>query len=142
MYMEECCMSLTLVEAFSRATEQSNRYDGLESKRKGNLTENRLKRALERVTSNMRWVHDIRLATKEEDATGKDVVIYTSIGKLYFQAKSSRPSAYQFRRRRPRAIVVVVAVPEDMHEKKLENKSYTALMRLRRHILRIRRRQI
>ena len=142
MYLEEHYMSPALSEAFNKSNERSNRYDGREAKRKGNLTEDRGKRALERVTSNMSWVHRIRLATKEEDAAGIDVVVYTSIGKLYFQVKSSRASAYQFRRNRPRAIIVIVAIPEDMHEKKLENKVQTALMRLRRHILRIRRKQI
>ena len=47
-------------------------------------------RALEVIISaKLNWVHSARLATKEEDSRGIDIVLETDIGQLFFQIKSS-----------------------------------------------------
>jgi hypothetical protein len=45
------------------------------------------------------WILDVRLATKEEDAKGIDIVLTTAHGKLFVQVKSGKAQAREWRKK-------------------------------------------
>jgi len=60
---------------------------------------------------NPTWVRSARLATREEDRKGIDIVIDSIYGDLYLQVKSSRMGKERFLDTHTNAIECVVAVP-------------------------------
>ena len=56
------------------------------------------------------WMQSVRMASREEDRDGIDLVIDSDVGKLYVQVKSSRGGKMAFLQRRRRARVAVVVV--------------------------------
>lgn len=82
------------------------------------------------------WVYSARLATREEDRRGIDVVVSTDVGPLYLQSKSSSKDAQRFRaKRRPILVEVVVAAAQD---DTLMRRVRFALDRLRASVLLLR----
>jgi len=86
---------------------------GKEAKKRGRISEARVLEALA-LPSRPEWMRAFRMATKEEDRAGIDVVVESDVGKLFVQVKSSRrgKAAFVERRRGARIAVVVVAVTD------------------------------
>lgn len=129
-----------VTEAFAQYKQKELRLEGQLGMQKGKRAE---QRALSALTHSLpHWAQTARLATHEEDGRGIDIVIETlRLGDLYVQIKSSRNGARQYRRRRRRAKAIVVVIGEDMEERKIREKMLSAIHRLRRYYLSIRRKK-
>lgn len=131
MFVERYQTPLCLDEVFEKIRIERNQRKGHASNLKGQLAEKRVLRAAFQLCEQASWLFVARLADKNEDASGIDVVVYSSIGKLYLQVKSSHCGARKFRIKRPTAKVMIVIVDPEMNDQKIERKVYDALCRLR-----------
>lgn len=120
-----------LDEVFEKIRNERNLRQGQASNLKGRVAEERVLRAALRLCEETDWLYIARLATSKEDESGIDVVVYSSIGKLYIQVKSSHCGARKFRSKRPLTKVIVVIIDGEMSSVKIEHKVYDALCRLR-----------
>lgn len=77
------------------------------------------------------WMLSARIATKEEDHNGIDIVIQSDIGKLFVQVKSSEKGKEAFSERRRRARVAIIVVHHNDTENDLLNKVVLELTKLR-----------
>lgn len=57
------------------------------------------------------WLGESRLATREEDEAGIDLVVASDVGALFLQIKSSNGGRRHFERTRRRFLVEVVVAP-------------------------------
>jgi hypothetical protein len=87
-----------------------------------------------------KWLRDARLATREEDARGIDIVVTTDVGDVYLQVKSSRIAAEIFQRRPMRAHAEVVVSNDKVTHERLIARAHGAVSRLRAAILQSRKR--
>ena len=87
------------------------------------------------ASSKPAWYRDVRHATREEDDRGIDVVVYTDIGELYLQVKSSKFRAVQFKRKSRKQMIgmIVVKVKDTLDQ--LGAKAFAEVGRLRSQIL-------
>ena len=139
MYTDRYTMPPQLAEAFERARVERNVSTGQAANRKGKLAEDRVLSAAFVVCEKEEWLYVARPATMMEDHDGIDIIVYSSIGKLFLQVKSSHCGARQFRYKRPDAKVIVIIVDPDMGDDKIENKVRDALGRLRKYFMKNRR---
>lgn len=56
------------------------------------------------------WITAVRVATEEEDAQGKDLIVTTDKGEVGLQVKSGRSGYVEFRRRAEHAMIALVMV--------------------------------
>jgi hypothetical protein len=134
------CEPPALTEVFLRCREEQHRVNGKLANQKGRLAEERVFRAVEILSTEFTWIHSTRLATKQEDARGIDVVAETPIGPLYIQVKSSPRGVRHYKSKRRKARVIIVIVTPEMEERKLRDKISGALHVQRNHIMELRRR--
>lgn len=127
-----------ITEAFARCRREQNLKEGRLSNLKGKRAE---ARALEALQRNLpRFAKCARAATDAEDGRGIDVVLETAtMGALYLQIKSSRGCARQYRRKRRKATVAIVVIPEDMDDRTVCKKVLHAVHRLRKEFRALRR---
>ena len=128
-----------LEAAFSRARQLENITSGHRSGEKGRLAEERCVNIVARLSAKLPHITSVRLATEKEDARGIDVVVETDLGKLYLQVKSSHYGAHKYRRKRPNAKTIVIVIPGEMSDDKLQNVIADRLGCLRKLIKRLRR---
>ncbi len=127
-----------LAAAFEKAQQRENETTGQRANEKGRLAERRCLASVLNLTSRSTWIYEARLATLKEDARGIDVVVETDLGKLYLQVKSSHYGAHKYRRKRPHAKTIVIIIPSDMTDAKLQNAVVDRLNCLRKQIKKLR----
>lgn len=126
-------LPLELAAAFEKIRLERNLRQGVLSRLKGQLAEERVFRAAIGLCETYDWIFAARPANRKEDGRGIDIVVYSEWGKLYLQVKSSHSGARRYRDKRPTAKTMVVIVDPDMDDVKVRNKTYEALCRLRRY---------
>lgn len=139
MYLEHTTTPL-LAEAFERIKTETNLQRGHAANLKGRLAEERALAAAFIACEKESWLYVARAATRTEDADGIDIVVYSEVGKLFLQVKSSHYGARRFRYKRPSAKVMVVIIEPEMSAEKVMNKVHVALCRLHQYFMKMRRR--
>lgn len=124
--------------AFLRAEQLEHKTNGHRANEKGRLAEQRCLESVNELRVKSPWIYGARLANLKEDARGIDVVVETDLGKLYLQVKSSHYGAHKFRRKRPKAKAIVIIIPADMTDQKLQNTVAVRLGCLRKYIKKLR----
>ena len=137
--MFDSTWSSQLEAAFLRARQLENITSGHRSGEKGRLAEQRCVNIVAKLSVQFPSIISVRLATDKEDARGIDVVVETDLGKLYLQVKSSHYGAHKYRRKRPNAKTIVIIIPSEMSDDKLQNVVADRLGCLRKQIKRLRR---
>jgi hypothetical protein len=127
-----------LTAAFLRAQELENVTVGQRANEKGHLAERRCLQSVNELCVRYPWIYGARLANLKEDSRGIDVVVETDLGKLYLQVKSSHYGAHKYRRKRPHAKTIIIIIPSDMTDAKLQNAVVDRLNCLRKHIKKLR----
>lgn len=89
-----------------------DRRNGVHGHARGAENERRALMATRRVLERAGWVADARLATREEDEAGIDIVVEDDAGRRCIQVKSSKRGAKGRSRYESRGIAVVVVTPE------------------------------
>ena len=84
------------------------------------------------------WLKSVRLATKEEDKKGCDIVADTDVGNLYLQIKSSITGVKEFKRRQRKKMIAILISRPEMSQTQIINQSLQSLQSLRGSIISIR----
>ncbi len=98
-------------------------------------------RALDAVTTaNLSWIRSARLATREEDARGIDLVLETDVGGLFFQIKSSHRGKRKFidTHGKSRTRIAVIVLQHLLTEKLFQTRILEAVHSERKAILDLR----
>jgi hypothetical protein len=114
---------------------QINRQFGKVANQRGRGNEKRVLDAC-LLAARPGWMQAARLATREEDHDGIDVVIESDVGKLYVQVKSSRRGKAAFLESDRRARVAVVVVRTGDSQEALLRKVVGGVGALRAEFLR------
>lgn len=81
------------------------------------------------------WVEKVRSANPEEDAKGVDVVVYTDVGKLFLQVKSSKAGIKAYSEKKRRSMIGVVLCHHRISDERLRKSVYRELAKLRETVL-------
>ena len=110
--------------------------------KKGRRTEDRFFEAMEVsfVKEMLEWVSDVCRASQKEDAKGIDAVIFTDVGKLFIQIKSSEAGAIKFQNGRHcrHRMIGVIIIREHHSTGDIREKAKTILTELRQSVLSVR----
>ncbi len=92
------------------------------------------------ISAKLEWIYSARLATKEEDSRGIDIVLETDIGQLFFQIKSSYYGMKKFlgKHGNSRTHIAVVILNRFLTEKSFQRKVLEAINYERNAILALR----
>lgn len=104
----------------------AKRRAGARGHARGYESERRALMATRRVLSRAGWVADARLATRDEDERGIDIVVEDDAGQRWLQVKSSKRGAKGRARYEGRGIAVVV-VSDEKWDRQLEAEIAMAL---------------
>lgn len=80
------------------------------------------------------WISEARLATKEEDKRGIDVVVTSDVGKLYIQVKSSKSGVSTFKKSKSTKALIGI-VNANCNDMTLKRRVQIALMDLRMTVI-------
>lgn len=113
-------------------------YGGVNRER-GRINEHRVLEAVERLCEQrfpafLRSDPRPRLATREEDSQGIDVVAHSDVGPLYLQVKSSHWGRKRFLGAAHKHAITVVLVERGSSDAEVESRTRTALRRVHEQV--------
>jgi len=111
-----------------------SRIIGKIGQERGRRTEDRFTAAFKGVAV-PKWCHCVAPATPEQEGQGIDKIMWTDVGPVYIQLKSSRRGKQEHQRHYPRRPIGVVILNSDDSDETIRQKALSAAGELRKRFL-------